>query len=100
MFGSAKRTGTQAFAIGGTRRAELGDMAERIGALVAVGRRIRTAADTEGIKNEEKGARHGSPDKIAQCATSNVRRIGRHPYNGGVDLAIFLLDGEYRTDLQ
>jgi hypothetical protein len=36
-------------------------MAERIGAFIAIGCRIRRSADTEGIQNEEKGTRHFSP---------------------------------------
>ncbi len=34
-------------------------MAERIGAIVAIGCRIARAADTEGIKEKKKGSCHG-----------------------------------------
>jgi len=49
--------------VGCTCRTEFGDMAERVGALVTIACRIRAAADAKRVQNEEKGARHGSPDK-------------------------------------
>ena len=45
-------TVTQSGAVGGAGSAEFGNVAERIGAVVAEVGRIRSAADTEGIQHE------------------------------------------------
>ncbi len=59
--GKVERPFAQARTVGGTGRAELRNMAERIGAEITIGVRIACAADTEGVENEEKGTRHLSP---------------------------------------
>src|SRR5579885_698744 len=46
--------------IGMPTRTSLGDMANRIGALVAITRRVRRAADADGIENQNESPRHRS----------------------------------------
>lgn len=48
----------QPLAVAGASRTELGDVAQRIGAVVAIGGRIRSTTDTEGIENEKECTCH------------------------------------------
>ncbi len=83
-----KGAGTQAGSVASTCRTEFGDMAERIGAFIAIGCRIRRSADTEGIQNEEKGTRHFSPVLTAVVSVWLERSDWRaQPYNDGNRLA-------------
>ena len=67
----AQRASPQPRAIAVTGRAGLRDMSERVRACVAIGCRIGSAADADGIENNQNGARHGA----TTCARGY--RIGR-----------------------
>ena len=58
MLGSVERALPQAVAVAASCRAGRGDMAERVGALVAESGRVGRAADAEGVQNEDECARH------------------------------------------
>jgi hypothetical protein len=66
--GKLQRALPQPRTVGRARRAELGDMAQRVGAKIAEGGRIRPAADAEGIENEEKGPRQWITCRLSASA--------------------------------
>lgn len=47
--------------VGGSRRAELRDVSERIGAEIAESLCVRRIADAEGIEDEKERTRHETP---------------------------------------
>ena len=57
--GDLQRTAPQALAVSATQRAGLGDVAKRVGALVAVSRGVFRAAASDGIEHDQDGASHG-----------------------------------------
>ena len=61
----------QAFAIAAAIGAGLGDMAERVGAGIAIGRRIGRAAATDRVQHDQERARH------AQSLTAAVLAVSR-----------------------
>ena len=58
MLGTSSGPLPQPVAVAASCRAGGGDMAERIGALVAEIGRVGCAADAEGVQNEDECARH------------------------------------------
>ena len=58
-IGKVQRPAPEAVAVAEAERAGLGDMAERVGALVAVGRGVLGAAAADRIEDDEDGAGHG-----------------------------------------
>ena len=78
--GDVERAAPQAIAIAEAQRAGLDDVAERVGALVAVGRRVLGAAAADRIEDEENGARHDAPhwlttpDSVASFAKAAANR--------------------------
>jgi hypothetical protein len=68
--------------VGDASRAEFRDMAERIGTEIPEGGRIRAAADAEGIENEEKGSRHGSPAVCPYPACRSDGWMNRQTWHG------------------
>ncbi len=71
--GKVQRAFAHAGAIRRSGRAELGDVAKRIGAQVAIGFGIRRTAYAEGIEDKEKRARHESSGKPKRGAGPAVR---------------------------
>src|SRR5579883_927853 len=61
QIGQSERASPQAVAVAAALGASRRDMAERIGALIAVGSRILCAAAADGIEHDEKGAAHDVP---------------------------------------
>jgi hypothetical protein len=70
--GQGKRPFAQSGAVPGSGCAELGDMAERISAFVAIGSRIWCSANAERIQNEKKGTRHFTPEREPIAGLWNV----------------------------
>jgi len=70
-----QRAGAQTCAIRSTGGAELGDVAQRVGAEIAILLGIRRATHAEGIQNEEKSPCHTSPKKARRKGRDNKRVI-------------------------
>ncbi len=80
-----KRARAQPFAIACTRGTEFRDVAQRVGTFIAIGGRIRSAADAKRIQNEKKRSRHAPPSE-----RFTVHAVGPQllkPYNGKARLA-------------
>ena len=56
--GDMQRPAPEAVAVAQAQRASLDDMAERIGALIAIGRSIRRAAAADRIEDDDHRAAH------------------------------------------
>jgi len=74
-IGQFERPRAQAGAVGAPPSAGLRDMAERIGALIAIGGRIRRAAAADGIEHDQDRATHSLAHWLTiQLATGSMSK--------------------------
>src|SRR5438270_588697 len=64
-IGQAQRPGARG-AVGGTRSARSGDVADSIGALIAIVRCVGGAADSDGVEDQNEPARHCGSTRAEQ----------------------------------
>ncbi|BCH57550.1 hypothetical protein RvVAR0630_01740 [Agrobacterium vitis] len=59
-------------------------MPQRVGAVIAIGWRIRRAADTKGIENKQKSPRHASPIMPCRILRFTMHRFGIQMKSGRI----------------
>ncbi len=72
--GEPKRPRAQSLAVAGSGRAGFGDVAERVGARVAIGVGVRRRATPHRIKNDDERASHSRYEAITPEASASTRK--------------------------